>query len=103
MYIYKLDSTPSKRSRPKKVAVSLDDRYPTLNVSDDVSEEEERSAYTALMKEMRNAKPRKDVFLPLMKKTFGMRRHYILHTAASVQHIIRDYPGLKEANGVSKI
>ena len=31
-----------------------------------------------------------------MKTTFAMRRHYIIHSAVSVQHILREYPALKE-------
>lgn len=49
-----------------------------------------------LCAEMKTSKPRRDTFLPLMKSTFTMRRHYILHSAVSVQHILREYPALKE-------
>ena len=99
----KIEATPCKRGRPKKAATRLSDRYPALNVNDDISPEEEKETFDALSEEMRSAKPRREVFLPLMRKTFVMRRHYILHNAASVRHIIRDYPALKEASAVSKM
>ena len=83
-----LDSTPCKRGRPKKVAVCLDDLYPALNQMA-VNPEEERAASEALNREMTNDKPRRSVFLPLMKTTFTLRRHYILHDASSVQDIIQ--------------
>ncbi len=79
---------------------SIDDRYPALSQYE-VSAEEERSSMETLCKEMKNAKPRRDVFLPLMKATFGLRRHYILHDAASVKNILQEYPALKRASAVS--
>lgn len=96
-----VDTTPCKRGRPKKVAVCLDDRYPALTMNDNVSEEEERSAFSALVKEMKSEKPRRDIFLPLMKSTFFMRRDFILRNATSVSAILQDYPVLKEASAVS--
>jgi len=81
--------------------VCLDDRYPALSRTA-VTPEEETLACEALQKEMQNATPRRDVFLPLLKTTFGLRRHYILHEATSVHDIIYDYPALKDASAVSK-
>lgn len=69
--------------------------------NDHIDADEEKSAYDALQKEMQNAKPRRDVFLPLVKCTFILRRDHILHTAASVQHILRDHPELKQPSAVS--
>lgn len=46
-------------------------------------------------------RPRKEVYLALMRKTFALRRYFILHNATSVQAILRDYPGLKAASAVS--
>lgn len=57
-------------------------------------------ASEALRKEMQNATPRKEVFLPLLKTTFAMRRHYILHEAMSVRDILHDCPALKDASAV---
>ena len=75
------------------------ERYPVLSDDADVDSEEEKAAYTELCAEMKTSKPRRDVFLSLMR-TFRMRRHYILHSAVSVQHIVRDYPALKEPASV---
>ena len=94
------DATPRKRGRPKKTAVCLDDRYPALSHTG-ISAEEVKVVSEALRKEMENAKPRRDVFLPLMKTTFTIRRHFIMHDAASVHDILCDYPALKEASAVS--
>ena len=74
----------------------MSERYPELSTSDDIDIEEEKSAYDALCAEMKLSKPRRDIFLPLMKNIFGIRRHYILHSAVSVKHIIQEYPALKE-------
>ena len=92
-------ANPRKKGRPKKLAITLDDRYPALSQAES-SSEEEKSAYEALLKEMSNSKPRRDVFLPLMNSTFSLRRHYILHDALSVQDILTDYPALKQADTV---
>ena len=55
----------------------------------------QRDAIGALREEMLNARPRKDVFLPLMKATFSLRHHYILRDAISVSDILKEYPTLK--------
>ena len=78
----------------------LGDRYPTLSHTG-ISAEEEKVASEALRKEMENTKPRRDVFIPLMKTTFAIRRHFIMHDAASVHDFLRDYPSLKEASSLS--
>lgn len=62
--------------------------------------EEERIAMEALSKEMQNAKPRREIFLPLMKTTFSLRRHYVLHDASSVTDILSHYTALKECSAV---
>ena len=95
-------ATASKRGRPKKVTASLVDRYPTITQLD-VNTDEERTATDALHREMEMARPRRDVYLPLMWTTFIARRHYILHNAASVKAILLDYPALKELITVSII
>lgn len=97
---YGTGATPRKKGRPKKAAVCLDDRYPALNRIS-ITPEDEKLASEALKKEMQNTRPRKDVFLPLMKSTFTLRRHYILHDASSVHDIVQNYPILKEACAVS--
>lgn len=94
------DVSACKRGRPRNVAVCLNDCYPELTQSVH-STEEEKTACEGLRKEMLNAKPRKDIFLPLMKITFSLRRHYILHDALSVCDILQDYPALKLTDAVS--
>lgn len=99
-----LETTPFKRGRPKKTAACLNDRYPALStLTNDVHAEEEKSCWDALQVEMTSSRPRRDIFLPLMKKTFIMRRHFIIHNASSVHDILRDYPALKEPSAVSKM
>ncbi len=92
---------PRKRGRPRKTDACLDDRYPALSQTENCTAEEEKSASEALCQEMSNAKPRRDIFLPLMKSTFSLRRHFILHDALSVQDILREYPTLKQTIAVS--
>ena len=50
----------------------------------------------ALVKEMKNAKPRSDIFIPLMKSTFMARRQFILTEARSVVQILDIYPALNQ-------
>ncbi len=78
----------------------LNDRYPVLSGTDDVNLEDNQSHRDALQEEMTSNLPRRDIFLPLMKKTFTVRRQYILHEASSVRAIIDDYPALKEPSAV---
>ncbi len=96
--LYQGDENPRKKGRPRRVAMCLDDRYPVI--SSESSIEEAETALEALHKEMSNAKPRRDIFLPLMKTTFSLRRHYVMHDALSVQDILREYPAMKQANAV---
>lgn len=81
------------------MALSLDSRYPELSHAEG-SNEEAKLALEALSKEMSNAKPRRDIFLPLMKSTFSLRRQYILHDALSVENILQEYPAMKHTNVV---
>ena len=89
--MFGLGSTPAKRGRPKKSRTSLADRYPTLTVMDAESSSYE-SNIRALSAEMESKKPRKDVYLPLMKRTFLQRREFVLTGARSVAEIIQAYP-----------
>lgn len=93
------DATP-KRGQPQKALTRLGDRYPALSGHGDVSGDEQKSIMEALNREMQAPKPRKDVYLPLMKSSFIVRRQNILHTSVSARHIISDYPALKEATAV---
>lgn len=91
-----------KRGRPKKASANINERYPALD-NNEMGAEEEKSAFDALYAEMKTSKPKSDVFLPLMRSTFVMRRQYILHSAVSVQHILQEYPALKEPVAVCYI
>lgn len=71
-------------------------------LTNDVHAEEEKSCWDALQVEMTSSRPRRDIFLPLMKKTFIMRRHFIIHNASSVHDILRDYPALKEPSAIEQ-
>ena len=83
-----------KRGRPKKLQACLEDRYPALTLpeSDPSSYE---SNMQALSVDMGSDRPRKEIYLPLMKQTFIHRREFILTSARSVTEIIQAYPALK--------
>lgn len=101
MFLLPGDATPRKKGRPKKATTTGLDRYPALICNESIAPDEERSACEALRREMQNERPRRELFLPLMKSTFVLRRQYILHYAGSVRDILQDYPALKEACAVS--
>lgn len=65
-----------------KKMIRFDDRYPALNFDDSVS---------SYILEMQNEEPHKDTFLPLMKNTFRMRQHCILHDVAYLSSSKRSY------------
>ena len=63
-----------KRGRPKK-ADSLLHRYPPVNpIENDCGTGEDEEALT---KETKSEKPRKDIIVALLKKTFSRRRSNI--------------------------
>lgn len=64
-------------------------RYPPVQVADNVDEDDIK----ALQLELAKDKPRKDVVLPLFKKTFPERRHYVLSTQMSVADLTERYRG----------
>ena len=68
------EATPAKRGRPKRSQVSLQDRYPTLSPELEGDPSAHESNQEALAKEMKSAKPRSEVYIPLMKATFMARR-----------------------------
>ena len=47
-----------------------------------------------LKEEMKKAKPRDNLLLPLMKKTFCSRRIYIQSEASTVAEILEQYPAM---------
>ena len=68
------EAAPAKRGCPKK---SLQDRYLTLSPELESDLIMVESHQEALVKEMKNTKPRSDIFIPLMKSIY-------LHGKASV-------------------
>ena len=57
----------------------------------------------ALQEEMKKAKPRDALLLPLMKSTFHDRRLFIQNDASAVADILEDYPALARSTVVSVI
>ena len=90
-----LGSTPVKRDCPKKCRTLTIDRYPTLYSKDEINEADEKKFHEAL-REMTSRRPRNDVLLPLLNKTFLIIRQCILHKDLSFTDIIKNYPVLKE-------
>lgn len=76
-------------------------RYP-VRVQDAVPEVP-RSIAEAMVEEMKKAKPRDVVLLPLMKSTFQERRIFIQNEAGTVSEIIQAYPTLSRPAVVSFI
>lgn len=84
------ETPPTKRGRPKKVSI-LASRYPAVSPMDEGNTDSEK----ALANEMENEHPRRDIVLPLMKKTFHNRRQYILKSTESVVQKVTKFPALK--------
>ena len=55
----------------------------------------------AIEEEMKKAKPRESLILPLMKKTFRDRWEFVQHDALSVKVVIDKFPSLKFPAAVS--
>ena len=64
-------------------------RYPPVQVADNVDEDDIKAPQFDLAKD----KPRKDVVLPLFKKTFPERRQYVLSTQMSIADLTERYRG----------
>lgn len=86
--------SPAKRGRPKSDPSLA--RYPPL-----VQADEDTVAEEALKLEVQKERPRKEIIVPLMKKTFPSRRHYILTCAKSVHEILEMHKELKLPFAVS--
>ena len=84
-------SLTPKRGRPKSSNVRLYPDIPVINNDDESLE----SDNIALKKELELAKPRKEVVLSLMRKTYTYRREYILATKdrMSMNDLISMYQG----------
>ena len=86
------ETTP-KRSKGKN---NLLRRYPAAEKDDTLVDEETLEIHLkAIEDEMKKAKQRDRVLLPLMKSTFPSRCFYIQNEATSVQQILDKYPSLK--------
>ena len=88
------DSTPKKRGRPKRSS-NLESRYPLIQSNEPCDDVSQHQYMQAISKEIEKDKPRKDILLPLMKSTFGVRREYILNSDDSVFAKLVKYPALK--------
>lgn len=105
--VIKQDSKKAKRSLPlsdensemppkkRKKGVDLLRRYPvndsTLGTENSESLEQHNNA---ILTELKKAKPRDNVLLPLVKSTYGERRMFILNEAVSVSDILEKHPSL---------
>ena len=79
---------PPKRGRPKLNTTLL--RYPPVEET-----EIDTTSAEALKCELTKERPRKELVLTLMKKTFPSRRTFILQDAKSVTEILLKHPELK--------
>ena len=57
----------------------------------------------ALETELKKAKPRQSIVLPLMKSTFSSRHKWILDTEVTIDSALKKYPALSRPSVVSKI
>ena len=94
------EPTEQQHSTPKRTKGTVDHilrRYPVTvchsEPSDDVETMKQHSK--AICNEMKKAKPRDRVLLPLMKSTFSARWLFITKDAGSVKQILEEYPSLK--------
>ena len=71
------------------------------SVPDDSRSAEEH--YKAIQEEMRKAKPRYQVLLPLMKSTFHDRRIFVQNDAKTVACILNNHPALVQPTVVCKL
>ena len=77
-------------------------RYPIKFHGSDIEDPASVTKHIAAIEaEMKKAKPRESLILPLMKKTFHNRWEYIQHEANSARDIIEKFPALKFSAVVS--
>ena len=89
-----VSAPPSKRSK-KDPTMELLRRYPVsasnLNIEDPASVQ---LHLKGIEEEMKRAKPRDTVLLPLLRTTFGERRLFVLNDASNIKEIRDCYPAL---------
>ena len=96
------DTGMPKRPKLSTAKDQLLRRYP-IKFGDSVVEDRDSIAQhtSAIEEEMKRAKPRQSVLLPLMKKTFHNRWEFVQHDAVSVKDTLEKFPALKLAAMVS--
>ena len=87
-------STPK---RSKGTVDTLLRRYPVKAYSTDGAEDKETldQHFMAISEEMKKARPRDRILLPLMKSTFSTRWLFVTKDAASAKELLEKYPCLK--------
>ena len=83
--------------RNKGTVDTLLRRYPVKSYHSDGSEDKETldQHFMAISEEMKKAKPRDRIILPLMKTTFSTRWLFVTKDAASAKELLEKYPCLK--------
>lgn len=100
------DSTPEKKRKLCSGKAEILRRYPvkagdhSLDIIDSETLDQHMKAIEA---EVKKAKPRDSVLLPLMKLTFSHRRMYVQNDATSVHEILEKYPVLARPAIVSTL
>lgn len=91
------DERPTASKRSKGPVDNLVRRYPVKTYQTDELEDKETidQHFAAIAEEMKKARPRERVLLPLMKTTFPSRWLFVTKDASSVKQILDKYPCLK--------
>ena len=91
---YTPDSQGLQKKRRKKEQLCR--RYPIFSKNQGVCDDPQsiESHMKGLENELKKAKPRDHLLLPLMKSTFSVRRDWIVDGAESVASILKQYPAL---------
>lgn len=99
------NGTPSalKRSKKSSTKDQLLRRYPIKFDNSDLIEDPASVCQhiAAIGEEMKKAKPRESLILPLMKKTFRDRWEFVQHDALSVKDVMEKFPAFKFPAAVS--
>ena len=90
-----MPATPASKRQKKDPNAELLRRYPVTSSNMEI---EDASTIQMNLKgiadELKRAKPRESVLLPLFRSTFAERRLFILNDASSIKEIKECYPGL---------
>ena len=94
---YPMASSPK---RPKRGVNTLLRRYPvsSYEIGDPATTDKHNKA---ISDELKKARPRDTLLLPLLKSTYGERRMYIMNEAKSVTDVLGKYPALTRTAVVS--